>query len=625
MLTTQPLQQHPDYLELHTITKFLLEKKWQIILISLIFLSLFFAYAYSRPIVYQGSLLLRVQNHHEIFKKIDQTIADESIATQISLIRSKVILEPVITQLNLDLNITPKNNLEVKEFIIPDRFYKKKINVEIDNSGHFTLSTNKKVLLTGEIKHKVIANGFTVLLNARTLPFTGSLVKYPRKDILNQLRNRITVNDLSASLESMSPTPAILQLVLNDKDGENLTQILNAIATEAKSKDTERKIFQADKWLHFLNQQLPIVQNNLYQAESKLIKYRDKSGKIDVKLQTQYFLTQLTDLDKQLSDVRIKKMNMLEQYTPYHPFLIALTQNEKELQHQREVVSAELKKLPASDQTTIHLERDLDVKKDLYFNLLSQIHELEILKEGIVSDINILSKATIDAATSKNFTFIIIGGFIISFLISIVLNVLFRLFNNKVMDPYWTEKIFSIPYVTSVPQGKNLKVNFAANQKTADDLNDALHSLRAFISYNHPSKNGCIKISFLKFAQAADNFALQFANLLAKKGHSVALIDVSGEAAVPKTTMTSLTNLTHLFVSHEKLDSFLENSNQNFQYVIINSTNKSSFEEHLDIATSSDINFIILQANRHKPTKLYDALKKRLQAGIHFKGVLFTH
>ncbi len=218
--------------------------------------------------------------------------------------------------------------------------------------------------------------------------------KLSTAEVLKKIRSHLVVTDLSNSSEGSIKKAGILQLMIKGDNPKQLIQLINKIAYFTQLKDTERKSSEAKKTLEFLYQQLPLAEAALKTAEVQLNTYRTKSGKIDLKLEIEYLLTHLSDIDKQLETARLKKMDLFQQYTEHHPFVISLNQKIRELNTQRQEILEQIKKLPSADQIAAHLQREVSIKNNLYTSLLNKIHEQQVITAGIVSDIAILSPAT---------------------------------------------------------------------------------------------------------------------------------------------------------------------------------------------------------------------------------------
>jgi len=417
-MTSSPLvpKLEVNYVDLQLLLANLLAKKWLILGMGLMTVCLATVYSLVKPTKYQATVLLQIHHKQEnslgsMNEALQQatTAAEEPISMQMALIRSKFILGPVIKALGLDIQILPQkkfffglfkqpeNELQISELQVPPRFLKKPLLLLVDQPDHYRLYAAKKLVLEGNSGELIAANNLFALKIAKLSAPPGArfiLRKLPESEVINQLRSHLIISDLSGTEGSSLNKVGILQLLLSGTNAQKTIDIINKIALITELKDRERKSLEAKKTLEFLYQQLPIIQASLKEAEEKLNSYRSTSGKIDIKLQTQYLFTHLSEVDKQLELIRFKKIDMAQQYTAHHPFLITLNQKQIELQKQHDAIIEQIKNLPATDQIAANLSRDVDVKNNLYMALLHKIHEQQVITAGIVSDIGILALAT---------------------------------------------------------------------------------------------------------------------------------------------------------------------------------------------------------------------------------------
>jgi len=259
-----------------------------------------------------------------------------------------------------------------------------------------------------------------------------NLTQLEKSEAIKQLKNKLLISDLTGLATNFPNKPAILQLSLVDKNPNKAMEVVNKIALITQEKDIQRKSLAASNTLSFLKKQLTISAAELKASEEKLNHYRLVTGKINIKLQTQNLLNYLSELDKQLELVKIKKMDLALRYTDNHPFVIALNEKFKQLKKQRTNVFTQIKSLTATDQTINNLQRDASAKNKFYMMLLNKIHQQEIITAGIASDINILAFATFSNVLSPlKFKTICLLGLFLGFLLACVGVFIWQLFVQR--------------------------------------------------------------------------------------------------------------------------------------------------------------------------------------------------
>lgn len=693
MTIIQYKQPDPEYIDLRILFRQIVERKWFILAIGFSICGLAVIYSLLRPASYQATALLKIQHRqHSITTNDINNPLDESISTQIALIRSDYILKPVIHRLGLDIDVTPlkkislnrffhknRNQVSVSVLELPIKYINKTLTLIADADNHYRLYNHKgKILIEGTVGTRVSNNNCVIKIDKMDAPYHSQfhIIKYPESAIIKQLRSRLSVVDLSNTSENAANKTAILQLSLVGSKPSEIIRTLNEIAMTTQKTNMVIKSNEAKTTLHFLNQQLPIIQSSLKEAEEKLNQYRSTSGRVDIKLQTEYLLTHISDIDKQLEKIRLEQINMMQQYTSYHPFVISLNQERIELEKQRSELTNQLKKLPASDQEASDLTRDVTVKNNLYTLLLNQIHQYQVMQAGILSDIEILSLAS-TPSLSMPLKLSIIAFF--SLLLGLILGciglIAWQIFNRRINDPHWSERVWNIKNLAIIPYSHNQNINFNAFKKdqhpslpvlTYHSPNDiaieSLCGLRTFLQLRLANvENRLISIMGLSKNTGKTFISVNLASLLARMGDKVLLIDgdirtghthqyfstqgtpgftdvLCGSHSIEE-ALIQCTNDHHLSflpagTKVHKIADLLMSSDckmllsilsSKFQYVLINTAPNIFITDNIAIGSSAGTNLLVLRANQHDILDVNRTISTLSHAGIQLHGCIFNH
>lgn len=691
-----------NYVDLRSLFNILILKKNLILTISVMVFLFSFTYALIKPINYQAKVILKVQHKQLINlgrssnamnQPYNTHLQDEPVSVQVALLRSEYVLIPVVKSLGLDIHVSPRDqssftffksepnqNISISELELSKKVDSKPLLLTIDTPTTYHISDNNgRVLIRGRTDERISDNkDITVKIDHIQSP-NGSqfyLKKIPTAGLVNQLRSALTINDLSNSSDNNTNKVAILQLSLVGDDAKKIADTLQRIATTIQEKNILLKSVEADKALTFLKKQLPIVKNSLKQAEAKLHQYRSNNGNIDIKLQTQYLLTHISDIEKQLEKIRLEKINMLQKYTRYHPFVISLTEEHNELENQRKELISKLNKLPASDQEAASLSRDVDVKNSLYMLLLSQIHQLEVVREGIISDIEILSSVTAPEMVPGTSLFVIaFFSFIIGLIMACVFVLIWRMMIGRIDDPNWFEQNWNIKNLAVIPYSKDQAnyLNIHRYRQTArlplltyqapnDIVIESLYNLRTILQLNFSNtKNNIIAVLGLSKGVGKTFITANLASLYAKINDSVLLIDsdirhghmhryftnestpglsdvLKGEATIEESLVTSkefenltflpsgkqLNHSTDLLMSSE-FKSLLTTLSKSYKYIFINTASNPSTTDSLIISMLAGTNLLVLGAHMHEHAEIDRIMKNMQHASVALNGCIFNN
>lgn len=697
MSSKQAHAQDDSEIDLSAVFSLLSENRWLILIVTMFVFSMGFFYASRQVPQYQTDVLLQIDSKSS---NIGQSGAmaqqfmfssptGDATSMQIALIQSRFILEPVIKSLGLDIASVPKRRylwswftsrnkgaIQIKLFDVPKGQINKKFNLTYDKQSHVSVYDGSgHLLLKGEVGKllKNVNNTFKLKIDSIQAPIgtSFSLVKRPDTAIVSSLIKQLKIEESGAKTRQNT---GILTMSLSGPDPKKLVNTLNAIAKVSELKDAQKKSQEAAQTLDFLFHQLPITKGQLEEAEKELNNYRAKSGKIDIKLQTQFLLNQLSDLDKQLGVLRINKIDMLQRYTIEHPLMKALNTQTNALKIQRNKLEAELKTLPASDQIAVNLMREVGVKKTLYLMLLSKIQELEVVKAGTVSSVHTLSLAGLPETPLPSNKFMI---YIISLLLGFVFSVMFiaarKLISPRVSDPHWIEKHFNLANLAIVPYCKEQtqsaidfnnhrlkEMPLLAHANPRNLSVESLRSLRTSLQVTLTcASNNIIAILGVSPRVGKSFVSANLAYLLAAGGKRVLLIDadlrrgtlhkylnvppmpgladvlnktVSPETALTETLNKNLfflprgvypTNPSELLMS-DYFKELMDTLSKQYDVVVIDTAPVLLVTDAVIIGAISATNYLVMGAGAHQPGEIELVIKRLTSSGVQIQGSIFN-
>lgn len=692
---------HADEIDLAALLHQLWGHKWLLLLTTVIGLTLGAFYAKRQPVQYQTTALLQVDAKSGgggAAGGVAQQLmggagGGDSAATQIALIQSPFVLEPVIESLGLNISILQKptllmerlfpwmhkKELKISKFDVPKSAINHKFKLEVDKPGHVSLyGEDGDVILSGAMGKVLTSKDLQFRLQtkrASSLPegtqFT--LSKHSNTSSIKSLSKALTVEEMTGKGRIGQGT-GVLALSLKGPKKEEVLRVLNSIAETARIKDGQKKSEEASQTLEFLHHQLPVTKQLLETSEHALNQYRAMSGKIDIKLQTQFLLDQLSGLDKQLGELRIKAIEMKQQYTKTHPAWLAHEAQVEALKFERTQLEKTLRKLPASDQVAVNLMRDVEVKQSLYLLLLNKIQELEVVKAGTISGVRVLSHAALpDGALPSKAKAIVLGSMMLGFMLGVMIIFVRKLLSPRVDDPHWSERQFNLPNVAIVPYCKEQAENslsFESKEMTNLPLLaqhqpknlaiEALRSLRTSLQVSLACANNNM-IGILGVAPSVGKtfVSTNLAHLLATAGKRVLLIDtdlrkgalhktfdfkaspgladVLGKKEPLENTLrsTSNPNLTVLprgaypkdpaeLLTSERFKGLVKAFSQQYDIVLFDTAPVLLVTDAVIVGAFCATNYLVVGAGAHSPSEIEMTLKRLSNAGVHVDGSIFN-
>lgn len=689
-----------DNIDLKSLLFTLLDNKWLIAIFVFVSMLIGFSYALQQPSLYKANVILQFKGKKQISglgnlaglaQQFGTPAATDDPATiHEVLIRSRYILGPVIDKLGLDIETTvdksffnklfskQQKQISIKKFTVSSDDLNKRFFVKKENDNSFKLFDRNHHFLASDQLNKLLKyNEISIEINRLDGPIgsTFTLIKHPEEQILATLIKKIKVQDLSQAENVGAEKTGILEISYLDSNKAQTVSILNTITDVILSKEIENKSNETARSLSLLSQQVPLVRRSLEDAERKLNKYRAVTGKIDIRIETQHLLTKLADVDKQIQKLQLTKVDMLQNYTIEHPFIIQLMNKIDALKKVQHELEEQLKTLPGSDQITSGLMRDVKIQTNLYLLLLTQIQQLKINHAAPTSNIQVLSSAQSPyEPLPRNPVIIILASMIIGFILSCMIIFIRKALSQSIEDPLWIEKHLNLLNVATIPfsnkqanyirishQHESRKIPLLAANHTEEIAIEALRSLRTSLQIMLlSSKNNLVSImgisptigrSFIAanlgflFAQAGKRVLLIDADLRRgclkdyfNKSHAPGLVEaITGRMEIANCLQkTDNPNLTFLSTGElppnpsellmaARFKELMVSLSAEFDLVILDTSPILAFTDGIIVGGISGINLLVTGAEKHSGKEIEDTLSAVEKNGIKLNGYIFNY
>ena len=521
MATTTPSPQqqnrnNADVIDLGRLLGLMLDNKWLITGITGFFAIAGVIYALCATPVYQADALVQVEQKSGGIPGLSDVTdmlgsgGDSEAATEIELIKSRMIIGQTVDELNLDVKLAPEypygankglakrlgwtsGLLSVSRFHVPEAYLGLPFELELLTDDLYQLSLDGTVVLKGKVGESAEnAEGISLQVSG----FQGdigqqfTLTKLPVLQVINELQQDLMVSEKGKKT-------GMLSLSLLGDDRETTRKTVENIARTYVMKNIERNAAEAEKSLQFLQSHLPDVRASLEDSEQKLNNYRQKNESVDLNLEAKAALDTMVSLETQLNQLTFKESDISQQFTKSHPAYISLMEKRNTLLKQKEHINQQVQKLPKVQQEVLRLTRDVEVGQQIYLQLLNKVQELNILKAGTVGNVRIIDDAAvqIDPVKPKKALVAVIAT-LLGGMLSVSLVLVRAAFNRGIEGPDELEKLGMNVYA-SVPlsdwqdaQSKkkkigkhNIKDTLLAQHNPADLSIEALRSLRTSLHF----------------------------------------------------------------------------------------------------------------------------------------------
>lgn len=379
-------------------------------------------------------------------------MGSSSTQSEIELLKSRAILGQAIKDLNLDIQIQPKENFFQK--IVSDNNYIKTYTTQdilLKKEGQRLVITqfqvpkfyeNKALLLTFEDNKYTIHDYKTEQLLKegelnrvlRDGPWNISVsgnINSGQQFILQKNSLPVAMSNILKNFDAQEKGKGtgILELTYQGENPVNIPNLLNTVLNIYKQQDINRSVTDKDQQVAFLEKQLPELKEDLNNSERQFNQFRKKYGTVDVKGESELYLKQSMELEIQKVQLQQKQAELGAQYTAEHPAMQAISAQLTTLNTKISEVNNKVKQLPEIQRLYLQYYRDVEIKNQLYTGLLTTYQSLNIAKAGELGKVSIVDYAVEPVTPVKPRKLIIlvlsifVGGFI-GILIALVRNFL---------------------------------------------------------------------------------------------------------------------------------------------------------------------------------------------------------
>lgn len=464
---------------------FVLLRGWKVILFFA-FLGLVIGILYSRYVnpTFKSDALIQIEENSQGIAALGESISDlvgseaSKAQTEAELIRSRMILEPVVTLLHLRIKLTDPNIGAI------DRIKASRIDTQMNTPEGVSLDSakgrtqvsqfdvsraylNRPFTLTKSKTGFVLTDGFD--------EFTGQLGQ-AHKFGSSDGQIHITVNSLpdesypiTISKQSLKATTdsingalsvveqgqqtGIIELSMTGNNQDQVTSILNQIVLSYIDQNQSRGSEETTKTLAFMETQIPALKETLERSEATFNEFRKKYGTIDVAKEAELLLTENSQIDAQLNELKLKKADLTTYYTDEHPLVVQIDEQLAVLNSRKQEIDDTIAGLPEIQREFLQLSEDTAINREIYLTLLKNYEQLKIVKAGQIGFARTIDLpiSTYNAIAPKKLQIIVLA-LLLGAMLGTMLVLLKNLLRNVVKDPERIEMKTGVPVIATIPR-----------------------------------------------------------------------------------------------------------------------------------------------------------------------------
>ena len=413
--TRQKPQPKDDEIDLRQIWDVLSFNKYKIIASGGVGLLLALVYVLVASPVYEANALVQIETN-----KQNNILGDAQALlgggggsksdAEINLARSRMVLGRTVDEVKSDVVIAYKQMpiigpvfsskevkaeeaLKINVFSVPDDLYNKNLELVYQGNKKFTLIIPEikklpEVRVDGEVGKLLSYNGLLFNLQSITAESGDgfTITKLSKLKAIDTIKDGLSIGDVGKDT-------GILTFNFVGTDKEKIQLLLNSVIKNYEHQNKEFEVLSAGRSLEFIDKQLPVTKDSLRQAEDLLNEFRHKNATLDLSLEAQSVMQNLTKIEAELTTVDTKEAEISELFTKDHPNYQALIEQKKVLQKAKADLVKRVASMPQLQQDVIRLTRDVEIEQQVYMQLLNKQQEFSIMKASNAGRVRIVDAA----------------------------------------------------------------------------------------------------------------------------------------------------------------------------------------------------------------------------------------
>jgi tyrosine-protein kinase Etk/Wzc len=340
-------------------------------------------------------------------------------ATEIEIIRSRLVLGQAVAALNLDWMARPvlmpiigvavqRYDMPIPDFwffrayarraerisldllqVEPD-WIGKPMRLTITGEGTFNVELPTGTVLSGRVGETL--NDADKTFGLRVADLVGSvgrqfvIMQRDELDVLDALQNSLMVGEKSRG-------SGILELKYRASSDIEAQRVLNAISDAYVKQNVLRRTANADNGLQFLDSQLTIAEQNVRKAQEELTEYSRKSKVLDLSFESNTLWTQTERVNTALQELQVQEDDIKQRYTINHPVYQKLLNNRAHLEKQLADLQKEAERLPETQRNVLTMTRKLELAQDAYLELQKRAQEAEVMRASTIGSVRVVDLA----------------------------------------------------------------------------------------------------------------------------------------------------------------------------------------------------------------------------------------
>ncbi|RZF27477.1 polysaccharide biosynthesis tyrosine autokinase [Paraburkholderia sp. UYCP14C] len=453
---------------------------WEIVVTTVVVLTLAVAYLLIATPIYSADVIIRVDppepNALGLALQNQELLPPPtpSSVTEMAVMESRSVLQPVIDQFRFDISIKPHKlpvlgdiaekfatpgqpsapwfglksfawggeRVQIASLDVPRELEEEKLTLTaLDNGGFQLHGPSGELLASGTVGMPLKQNGVSMLvkeLDAR--PGTKfEVVRWNELDAIKRFDNLVKIGDKVKD-------SGLMEIQYRDKSPDKAAAVANALGQQYLTSAVASRQANDTQTLAFINGELPRLLGDLRKSEEALKNFRSSAQSMQPTNEAQAYLQGGLDLDKQIATLQLQRTQMLERYTPQSRWVQNIDEQLAQLNQAKAKFSDHFNGMPASERASVDLIRAQKVAETVYLGMVQKAEQLQVRRASTTGGAHILDQAIRPHMPVMPQPILVLGGGLVLGVVSgVVLVFMRRHVMIGVTDPRYVERQMSVP------------------------------------------------------------------------------------------------------------------------------------------------------------------------------------
>ncbi|WP_246278904.1 polysaccharide biosynthesis tyrosine autokinase [Paraburkholderia ultramafica] len=453
---------------------------WEIVSTTVIVMTLAVAYLLIATPIYSADILVRVDppeaNALGLALQNQETLPPPapSPVTEMAVMHSRSVLEPVIEKYRFDVSVTPHKipllgdiaekfatpgepaapwlglksfawggeRVQIGALDVPKDLEEEKLTLVALEGGAYELrGPSDELLIKGMVGKPATDNGVSTLvkeLDAR--PGTKfKVVRWNSVDAVKRFGDLVKVGDKVKD-------SGLLQIEYVDKSPDKATEVANALGQQYLASAIASRQLNDTNTLAFISGELPRLLADLRKSEEALKRFRATSQSMQPTNEAQAYLQGGLDLDRQIATLQLQRTQLLERYTPESRWVQSVDKQLTQLKEAKGQFDGHFNGMPASERESVDLLRAQKVAETIYLGMVQKAEQLQVRRASTTGGAHIVDAAIRPHRPVKPQPALVLsGGLVLGLVSGVVLVFMRRHVMIGVTDPTYVERRMSVP------------------------------------------------------------------------------------------------------------------------------------------------------------------------------------